>query len=105
MIAKKFKNFTDTDFTWKFDGIEYTFPAGSEIFLEDYKAEHFAKHLADREMNRLNIVTNNVGERAKLEAQCFPSTEVLTPIEALQVNEKAKKGKKKVEAEFPDLKK
>lgn len=105
MIAKKFKNFTDKEFSWKFDGIEYSFPAGSEIFLEDYKADHFAKHLVDREMNAKGIVTNNLSERAKLQVQCFPSNEELTPIEALQVNEKVKKGKKKVEVEFPDLKK
>jgi len=106
MNAKKFKNFSTTDFTWKFDGIEYTFKAGQEMYLEDYKADHFAKHLVDRELNALNILTNNVSERNKLTALCFPVDEVVTPLEALQLNEevKAKQGKKKVEVEFPDLK-
>lgn len=104
MEAKRFKNFTSEDFTWKYDGIPFTFPAGQEMFLEDFKAEHFAKHLVDREMNRLNMITNNMAEREKLEAQCFPSTEVVSPLEALQLNETAKtKVKKKVEPEFEDL--
>lgn len=105
MIAKKFKNFTDADFSWKFDGVDYTFKPGQETYLEDFKAEHFAKHLVDREMNKLGIVTNNQSERAKLTVQCFPPEEPITPAEMININEKAKKGKKKVEAEFPDLKK
>lgn len=105
MIAKKFKNFTDKDFAWKFDGVEYTFKAGQEMYLEEDKANHFAKHLVDEVLNSKNIVTNNMSERAKYEAQCFPPDEILTPIEALQVTEKAKKGKKKVEQEFADLEK
>lgn len=105
MHAIKFKNFTNEDFAWKFDGVEYNFPAGQETFMEDFKAHHFAKHLVDRELNKVNIRTNDLGERAKLEAQCFPSDEVVTPAEALNLNEvkKAKKTKKVVE-EFPDLK-
>lgn len=105
MEAKKFKNFTSEDFTWKYDGIPYEFKAGQEIYLEDYKADHFAKHLIDREMNKLGLVTNNMTERKRLEAECFPTAEVVTPLEALNLNEevKEKKTKKKVEVEFPDL--
>lgn len=112
MQALKFKNFTTEDFTWKFDGIPYTFKAGQEMFLEDYKAYHFAKHLVDREMNQLGIETNNQSERARLGAKCFPSDEAITPLEALNINEEekaekksAKKvvSKKKVEAEFEEL--
>lgn len=103
MEAKKFKNFTDRDFTWKFDGVEYTFKAGQEIFMEAFKADHFAKHLIDRELNVKNIVTNNVSERAKLETLCFPTDEVITPMEAFDINEKARKPKKKAEPEFEDL--
>ena len=102
--AVRFKNFTDTDFTWKFDGIPHEFKAGMEIFLESGKAEHFTKHLVDREMNRLNLITSNVRERARLTAMCYPTDEAVTLSEALQINEKAKvKKPKKVEVEFPDL--
>lgn len=100
--AKKFKNFTQSDFTWKFNGIPYTFKAGQEIYLESDKADHFAGHLVDQEMNTLGLATDNRYERSKLLAQCFPTDEVVSAIEALQVNEKAKP-KKKVETEFADL--
>lgn len=104
MEAKQFTNWTTEDFTWKFDGIPYTFKAGQTMFLEDFKADHFAKHLVDREMNRMGIVTNMQVERDRLTAQCFPSDEVVTPIEAIHRNETAKPKKgKKVEKEFADL--
>ena len=109
MKAIQFKNFSEADFTWSFDSLSYTFPAGSTIFMEDFKAEHFAKHLVDSEMNRLGLVTDNKVERAKLMAQCFPSAEVVTPEEAFNIEEtkKAKKGKKAkkevVEEEFSEL--
>ena len=118
-VAKKFKNFSQEDFTWKWNGDPYTFPANSEIYLEEFKANHFAKHLIDRELNRLNIRTNHITERARLELLFFPTTEVLTSSEALNIEEKkkeekiieavkAKRGRpaKKVEKEeeFEDLK-
>lgn len=102
MQAVKFRNFTNEDFTWKFDGNPYTFAANSEIFLEQDKAEHFAKHLVDREMNRQKIVTDNRVKREDLLRQCFPTDEVVTPLEALQENKKVKKTKK-AEVEFEDL--
>ena len=107
MQALRFKNFTNEDFTWKFDGMPYTFKAGQEMFLEDFKAYHFAKHLVDREMNRLGMETNNQTQRAELGAQCFPSDETVTPMEALNLNEEekvsGKKSKKKKVEEFADL--
>lgn len=106
MEAKQFHNFTGTDFTWKWDGIPYTFKAGQTMFLEDFKAEHFAKHLIDRELNVMGLPTNDMVTRKRLEGKCFPSDEVVTPLEALQQNEGAKvKKEKKVEEEFADLKK
>ena len=103
MQAIQFTNWTTEDFTWKFDGIPYTFKAGQTIYLEDFKAKHFAKHLVDREMNKLGIVTDNP-KREELEAQCFPSEETITPLEALQINKKEEKKKaKKEEKEYEDL--
>lgn len=110
MQALKFKNFSDEQFIHTYDSVPYTFEAGQEIFLEDYKAYHFAKHLVDRELNKLNIVTNNMSERARLGELCFPKEAAVTPLEAIQINEKAKEkkkvSKKKVEEEeFSDLNK
>lgn len=106
MTAKRFKNYTNTDFTWAFDGVDYTFKAGQEIFLEDYKAEHFAKHLVDREMNALNVPTDNKVVRKELEAKCFPSDVEVPAVEILDVNKgkTAETPKVKEEVEFPDLK-
>lgn len=113
-IAKKFRNFSKEDFSWKFNGDVFTFPAGQDIYLEGDKADHFAKHLIDRELNRENVEagrhgtknevpTSNPNERARLLALCFPTDEIVTSLEALNINEKAKKGKKKVDEEFADL--
>jgi len=102
MEAKQFHNFTTADFTWKWDGVPYTFKAGVTMFLEDYKADHFAKHLIDRELNEMGQPTNSP-LRNGLEAQCFPSDEVITPLEALQVNKQVEPKVKKVEKEFEDL--
>lgn len=106
MQAIKFKNFSNEDFTHAYDSVPYTFKAGSEMFLEDFKAQHFAKHLVDRELNRLNLLTSDRLKRKELETLCFPADEVVTPVEALNLNKKvevkAKKGKK-VEKEFEDL--
>lgn len=105
MQAISFKNFTDNVFTWNWDGVPYTFQPGQEMYLEDYKAIHFAKHLADIECNRMNIPTNDP-RRTAIEAQALPVSEVVTPVEAIDIEEKKKVGKKskKVEApEFEDL--
>lgn len=104
MEAKQFHNFSNEDFTWKFDGIEYTFKAGQTMFLEDFKVVHFTKHLVDREMNRAKLPTNHQ-TRTTFEAKCVPSDEVVTPREALDINEKAKVvvKAKKAEVEFAGL--
>lgn len=117
--AKKFKNFSVEDFAWKFDGVLYNFKAGQEIYLEADKADHFCKHLVDRELNRQNVEkglhgtakevpTTNKADRQPLEALCFPSDEVLSASDALQVTEAAKvrgRPKKVADEEFADLKK
>lgn len=103
MNAIQFYNFSNEDFTWKWDGVAYTFPAGETMFLEDFKAEHFAQHLVDRELNKRGVPTNNMVERQALGARCFPSVETVTPLEALQKNEKKKKAVKE-DVEFAGLK-
>lgn len=45
-----FTNWTDEDFSWKYAGITHKFEAGSSVYLPDYKANHFAKHLVNREL-------------------------------------------------------
>lgn len=104
MEAKLFKNYTDEVFTWKFNGMVHTFQPGQEIYLEDFKADHFAKHLVDRELTKANIQTNNEQARKQLTAKCFPVAEVVTSEEALNLNtKKEKKSEVKEEKEFEEL--
>ena len=113
MEAKKFKNFSAEDFGWKFNGVPFTFKAGQEVYLEAEKADHFARHLINRELDKKGMKTDNKLARADMEKLCFPG-DALPVEEALDLEEKKKeldrvavksfkKGKKKVEEEFPDL--
>lgn len=52
MKLVRFFNWTDRDFTWSWNSEPYTFRAGESLTLEDWKAEHFAGHLVDRELHR-----------------------------------------------------
>ena len=46
-----FKNWTSTDFTYKYAGEEYTFATGGTYSIPSDIALHFAKHLAIRELH------------------------------------------------------
>jgi len=52
--AVLFVNFTDEDFVHSWNSVTYTFKAGTSMYLEPWLAEHFSKHLVDREINKLN---------------------------------------------------
>jgi len=117
-----FKNFTNEEFVCSWDGVPYRFPAGKEMYVEDWKAEHFAKHLVNKVIYKTGgskelILTDQV-LRAKLLAQALPGETSVAPEEALDINARAevaekeaeiKKESKKaskvvVEEEFADLK-
>ena len=102
--AIKFRNWTDRDFTWSYDSTPYSFKAGEELYLEDFKAQHFAKHLTDRELNKMGIPTNNVLKQQELERKCFVSPEPISVEKAVDIEAKKKEVKPKVEEEFADLK-
>jgi hypothetical protein len=109
MENKKFRNFSDESFSWSWNGVLYTFGAGTEIYLEGPKADHFAKHLVDRELNKLKLPTNSP-RRPEFMEKCFPPAETISAEEALNISEEAKaRNKKSVsvkekEEEFADLK-
>ena len=48
----KFVNFSKEDFTWSLNKVPYTFPAGSVKYMSFGVANHFAKHLVNRELLR-----------------------------------------------------
>lgn len=103
MKAVSFTNFSNEDFTWKYDGLEYTFTAGQTILIEDFKAEHFAQHLVDRELDKLGIPTNSALKRQELGAKCFAEQEEVKPLKEEQIEKKVTTKVKKVEKEFEDL--
>ena len=63
-----FTNWTDEDFEGMWSKKIYKFTAGKSYYLPFYLAEHFAKHLADREYNKvfntkLEEMKNKVGDQ------------------------------------------
>jgi hypothetical protein len=50
MKSVVFFNWSDEDFTWTWDKKPWDFAAGSKVYIQDYLANHFAKHLVDREL-------------------------------------------------------
>lgn len=52
MKTALFTNFTDQDFTGYWDGKGKKFAPGQTLYMPDYLARHFAKHLVNRELLR-----------------------------------------------------
>lgn len=65
-----FKNWTTKEFVGKWDGVPYTFAPGQAMYLEDWKAEHFAKHLTDAVMQAEGKEVNHFTRPSYLE-KCF----------------------------------
>jgi hypothetical protein len=47
-----FVNFSAHDFVGYWDSVPYEFKSGQRMYMEEWKARHFAKHLANRELLR-----------------------------------------------------
>ena len=125
-----FTNWTDEDFSYTYGGESFGFKAGSSIYLQDYLAEFFAKHLANRELqknedSKFHTYVNNPKNPVFIEMfnKCFGEvSEPQTPLKAesdlaeknAEIEEVGSdikpKGKKKAlkakdsEEEFADLK-
>jgi hypothetical protein len=55
---KLFTNWTKDDFSYTFNNVPYVFLANSSTELEDGIADHFALHLANRELNNAGLPTD-----------------------------------------------
>ncbi|HEX9503618.1 MAG TPA: hypothetical protein VF974_04840 [Patescibacteria group bacterium] len=109
----------------KWDGQPETFLPGQSEYMEDWRAEHLAKHLINRELDRNNKAIDDTYERAKMTKLCImePGAEVRSSDidrELMNVKEKSKpvaevsvsRGRPKkvkesvavTETEFPGLK-
>ncbi len=58
MRTALFTNFTDQEFTGYWDGKPKTFKPGESVYMPDYLAAHFAKHLVNRELLRTDSSGN-----------------------------------------------
>ena len=54
MQTSLFTNFTDQEFIGYWDGKAKKFTPGQSIWMPDYLAKHFAKHLVNKELVRIN---------------------------------------------------
>lgn len=75
----QFTNFSNEDFSHQWDSVPYQFRAGQTIYIEDWKAAHFAKHLIDRELIKKNIPTDRQLERSRLLALCITDSSEVIP--------------------------
>lgn len=96
-----FKNFSNEEFVCSWDGVPYRFPAGKEMYVEDWKANHFAKHLVNKVIYTMKsgkelILTDQV-LRDKLLAQALPGETTVTHDEALDINVRAEVAEKEAE--------
>ncbi len=68
--AVRFTNFSNEDFTGKWDGQDWPIAKGETVLIQSFLAEHFAKHLIDREMTKVGISTGNEEAREKYMNKC-----------------------------------
>lgn len=118
--AVSFTNWTNEKFVCSWDGNAFTFEPGEQKWFEEGVARHFAKHLANRELIRdgkefntspskpeEDIIFMSYFEKAFVEEPIVTKSEVEFDSVIMEKEMKKKKvGRpKKVEEEFPDLKK
>lgn len=82
METKLFVNWTKEDFIGYWDSVPYRIKSGAQIYLEDWKADHFAKHLVDLELHRQGKQVNDP-RREELVAKCFGVVEEVEELEDL----------------------
>jgi len=95
--AKTFVNFTNKDFTFKWDGQSYLIKAGESRMMQSFLADHAAKHLTDQVLQSKNIRTDDLMARKSVLSKCFGEFKIEAPskekleMEMLNLNEVTKK--------------
>lgn len=94
-----FTNISKESFSHTWDGRQFEFLAGESYMLEQHLARHFAKHLADREMNRLGkfdpVTRDNLLGEMLGNVVVRPIAEPASEEKSADVAEVKPKGKKK----------
>lgn len=103
--ALLFHNFSKQDFTAYWDRAPITVKAGEKTLLEDWLANHVAKHFADQVLNEKNVRTSDPILRKQVLEKCLidPNIETAskTQLDIAMMNAKlekeapAKNGKRK----------
>lgn len=83
----RFVNFTDEDFIGKWNSVPQLIPAGTSVPMEDWRAKHYAKHLINREVQKLPNGVKYTSPRRPEEIEvwremlnkCIIDSEVLVP--------------------------
>lgn len=100
----------------KWDGVPDSFQPGASRYMEDWRADHYAKHLINRELDKQDKPTSDMKLRADMYKLCVmdqSAIEVPASTVAMELmNQNIEKPKKKAslkketkaEPEFPDLK-
>lgn len=99
-----FTNWSDQKFEWTWDSVPYEFEAGQTVYMQDYLANHFAKHLTDRELLKIGKMTNDP-MRKELMARCIKDGSVSSNNEAklqAQIIEQNTQVKEQVKKPFCD---
>jgi hypothetical protein len=81
--VKNFLNYTEEDFIGKWDNVERLIKAGESINLPGFLADHYAKHLVDREMIKAgqDISLNIAEARKPFLDKCFIGEAISAPTE------------------------
>lgn len=73
MKTSLFTNFTDQEFIGYWDGKGKKFAPGQSVYMPDYLAKHFAKHLVNRELLRADASGNLIHKDGdKMTSPKFP---------------------------------
>ena len=102
--AVLFTNYTDRDFAHTWGKVKYDFPAKQSMMLIEGLANHFAKHLAVRELNEVNKNTGGGALQVEMK-KALSSTNVKSQDktklqqEVMNANVDAKEEKAKLVAE------
>lgn len=98
----RFTNWTKDKFSHKWDNVEYTFDAGESTQLQDYLAHHFAHHLAQREINKKNLLMSDLKFKEFYD-KCFTEEPVSAETEEkLEMEIEKIKEEDKVKKEKPE---
>lgn len=96
-----FKNFSNEEFVCSWDGVAYRFAPGKEMYVEDWKADHFAKHLVNKVIYTMKgskeLILSDQVLRNKLLAQALPGGVTVTADEALDLNVREEVAEKEAE--------